>query len=84
MTEDDVPEELKPWLGRCQDRIREMLSTDAPNDPQQRHKELLSMATQFLSLAQKFLNLANTAHKAAQCMEAIKDPNSENAAGPLE
>jgi hypothetical protein len=84
MTEDDAPDELKPWLGRCQDRIREMLSTDAPNDPQQRHKELLAMATQFLSLAQKFLNLANTARKAAQSMEVIKDANSEKSAGSLE
>jgi hypothetical protein len=84
MAEADVPDDLKPWLGRCQDRIREMLVTDNRTDPQQRYKELLEMAMQFLSLSKKFVDIADTAYKAAQGMGPIEDVNRETSVSPSE
>jgi hypothetical protein len=75
MAEDNVPDELRPWLGQCQDQIAEMMSTDNPMDPQRKYKALLEMAQQFLSLSKKFVGLADTAYKGAQAMHPIEDVN---------
>ena len=65
MAETNVPDDLKPWLGQCHDRIAEMISADNPMDPKQKYKELLKMAQQFLSLSKAFVGFADMAYKGA-------------------
>jgi uncharacterized membrane protein YfbV (UPF0208 family) len=75
MAETNVPDDLKPWLRQCQDRIAEMISADNPMDAQQKYKELLEMAQQFISLSKAFVGFADKAYKGAQAMHPIEGEN---------